>query len=246
MKFGKLAPKRSLKTLALSNYMRASSVPFPQAHAWERPIAYGMLKNDSLGDCVIAGAAHLEMNWQAVANAGTPFVPTDDQVIADYSAVAGYVPGDASTDNGTNMLDALHYGLRKGFVGRPTWQTFATLDVQNIDQVKAAMYLFGGLFIGFSVPQSMVDELDAGVDPTWAYVPNDKPSGSGHCVDPFGYGRSGLAVCSWGKIYRTPWDFWLQNVDEAYCVVSKDWLKASGLSPTQLDLDGLLHDAQAI
>lgn len=243
MKFGKHAPKRSLKTLSLSNYMKTSTVPFPQKWAWERPIDYKMLGNDRLGDCVCAGAAHIEMGWQAVANAGTPFVPTDDQVIADYSAVAGYVPGDESTDRGTNMLDALHYGLRKGFVGRPLWQTFATLDVQNVDQVKAAIYLFGGVYIGFSVPQSLAHDTSL---PVWRVIQGDVPSGEGHCVVPVGYGRSGLALVSWGAIYHMTWDFWLQNVDEAYCVVSKDWLKASGVSPTGLDLDGLLQDAQAI
>jgi len=246
MKFGKHAPKRSLKTLSLSNYMKASEVPVPQKWAWERPVPYGMLANDRLGDCVIACAAHQEMNWGAVVNAGTPFVPTDDQVIADYSAVAGYVPGDSSTDNGTNMLDAMHYWLRKGFVGRPIAQTFATLDTQNIDQIKAAIYLFGGVPIGFNVPQSMVDELNAGIDPTFAFVQNDKPSGEGHCVLPVGYGRSGAAAVSWGKVYHFSWEFWQAWVDEAYCVVSKNWLKQSGVSPTGLDLDGLLQDAQAI
>lgn len=246
MRFGKHAPKRSLKTLSLSNYLNAGQVPCPQKWAWERPIDYGMLANDRLGDCVIAGAAHLEMNWRAVSNAGTPLVFSESDVIADYSAVGGYVPGDASTDNGCNMLDAMHYWLRKGFVGRPIAQTFATLDVQNVDQIKAAIYLFGGVPIGFNVPQSMVDELNAGVDPTFSFVQGDKASGEGHCVLPVGYGRSGVALISWGKVYRTSWDFWQAWVDEAYCVVSKDWLKASGVSPTGLDLDGMLADAQAI
>jgi hypothetical protein len=247
MKFGKLAPKRSLKTLALSNYMKASAVAFPPAHAWERNIPYGMLLNDSLGDCVIAGCSHLEMAWQSVAHAGdTPFVPTDDQVTADYSAVGGYVKGDSSTDQGCNMLDAMHYGLRTGFVGRPPWQSFATLDVQNVDQVKAAVYIFCGVPIGFSVPQSMVDEMNAGIEPTFKFVPNDKPSGEGHCVLIVGYGRSGIALISWGKVYRPSWDFFLQNTDEAYCVSSKDWLKASGISPTGVDIDGLVQDQAVI
>jgi len=140
------------------------------------------------------------------------------------------------------MLDAMHYGLRTGFVGRPPWQSFATLDVQNVDQVKAAIYIFGGAPIGFAVPQSMVDQLNNGQEPTFAFIQGDKPSGEGHCVLPVGYGRSGLALVSWGKVYHTSLDFWMAWVDEAYCVVSKDWLKASGVSPTGLDLDGLLAD----
>lgn len=242
MKFGKTLPKRSLKTLALSNYLKASAVPVPAMHAWERSIDYKMLKNDALGCCVIAGAAHLEMSWRSVANAGTPLLVTDDQVVSDYSAVAGYVPGNESTDQGTNMLDAMHYWLRHGFVGQPPAQTFATLDVQNIDQIKSAIYLFGGTPIGFNVPQSMVDQLNSGVDPTFEFKANDKPSGEGHCVLPIGFGRSGFALVSWGKIYRASWDFFQAWVDEAYCVVSKDWFKQSGVTPTGLDLDGMLAD----
>lgn len=246
MRFGKTSPKRSLKTFSLSNYMKASGVPFPQKWAWERPIQYQMLLNDSLGDCVPAACTHLEMNWQAVANAGTPLLVTDEMVLKAYEAVGGYVKNDPSTDNGCNMLDAMHYGLRTGYADRPPWQTFATLDVQNIDQIKAAIYIFGGVPIGFNVPQSMVDELRAGIDPTFSFVQGDKPSGEGHCVLPVGYGRSGVALISWGKVYRTSWDFWQAWVDEAYCVVSKNWIKASGVSPTGLDLEGILADAQAI
>jgi hypothetical protein len=38
----------------------------------------------------------------------------------------------------------------------------------------------------------------------------------------------------------------LQYVDEAYALVSTDWIKASGLSPTGLDLDGMLKDLNSI
>jgi hypothetical protein len=199
-----------------------------------------MMKNDELGDCVIAGYAHQVMNWRAVAAAGSHVTITDDEVIAAYSAVGGYVPGDSSTDNGCNMLDALHYWLRTGIQGHKP-QTFATIDVQNLDQVKAAIYLFGGLYIGFQVPQFIMDTK------LWAPQQDNAQIIGGHCVDLFGYGRSGAAVCTWGEVdYHMTWDFFLQYVDEAYALVSTDWIKASGLSPTGLDLDGMLKDLNSI
>jgi hypothetical protein len=245
MRFGKLPLRRAATTLPLSNYLRPSYVPSPAVWAWERAIPYGVLGNSELGDCVPAACAHLELNWRVVTN--QPIEITDEQVIADYSAVGNYVPGDPASDRGCVMIDAMHFGLRTGFVGRPPWQTFASLDVQNTDQIKVAVYTFGGAIIGFVVPQSMADEINSGTDPTWKSIPNDKPSGEGHCVTVLGYGRSGLAVVSWGKIYRTSWNFWLQWVDEAYCCISKDWLRMSGIAPaTGLDLDGLIQDQDVL
>jgi len=232
MKFGKKPAKRLRKALPLSNYLHMGQVAYPAVHAWERPIAYGMLGNDAVGDCTIAGRYHIRMNMQAVANAGTLLIVTDQQALADYSAITGYNPADPSTDQGANMTDVLAWYKDK----------YVTLDVQNVEQVKAAIYIFGADYIGFGVPQSMADQLNNGIDPDWAFVANDKPSGEGHCVAPFGYGRDGLALCSWGKIYRTSWDFWLQNVDEAYALVLPDWIKRSGTSPSGLDLNGLIAD----
>src|SRR5580704_461024 len=246
MKFGKLPLRRAATTLPLSNYLRPSYVPRPEVWAYERPIHYGMLLNDSTGDCVIAACAHLELSWQVVT-AKPPTEITDEQVIADYSAVGNYVPGDPASDRGCDMLTAMHYGLRTGYVGRPPWQTFALLDVQNTDQIKVATYTFGGVLVGFSVPSSMADQINAGQEPDWKYRPNDKPSGEGHCVLVTGYGRSGFALVSWGKVYRTSWQFWMANVDEAYSPVSRDWLKASGVAPAVgLDLDGLVQDQSVI
>lgn len=235
-KFGKQAAKRSLKSLALSNYLHMGTVAFPPVQAWERPIELGMLGNDSVGDCTIAGHYHLRMIQRSVAQAGNPLNVTTEQALADYTAATGYNPSDPSTDNGANMLDILKFYGDK----------FVTIDVQNIDQVKAANYIFGGLYIGFSVPQSMVDELNSGIDPTWKFVPNDKPSGEGHCVDPCGHGRAGLALASWGKYYRTSWEFWQAWVDEAYAIVNTDWIKASGISPSGLDLNGLIQDLSTL
>ena len=239
-KLGKLAPKRSLKALPLSNYMKASAVPFPKVHAWERPISYGMLANYRIGDCTCAGLVHQVMNWQAVANAGTPFVVTDQQVIDLYSAITGY-DGTPATDNGANETDVLNFWTNTGFLGHKIVGR-ATHDVQNIDQIKAAIYVFGGVYIGFQVPDYIMADPPVKV---WDYTGQSYNVVGGHAVIQLGYGNSGMAVCSWGDIYHMTWAFWQQFVDEAYAVVSANWLKQSGISPTGLDLNGLLQDSAA-
>ena len=240
MKLGKLPPKRSRKTLCLSNYMNVSQVEFPAVKAWERPINYGMLGNDLVGDCTCAGVAHMIMNWQAVANAGSPIAFTDDQVLAAYSAITGYNPNDPSTDQGAVELDVLNYWQQTGFQGHKI-AGYVSLDCHNLDMIKAAIFLFGGVYTGFRVPDYIMDGRK-----TWESQPGSPNIAGGHCVPAFGYGRAGCAVCSWGDLYHMNWQFWLDFFDEGYAVVAPEWIKASGVSPTGLDLPGLLNDLKVV
>jgi hypothetical protein len=235
MKFGKLPAKRSLKMASLSNHMNMKTVSYPRVRAWERPIALGMLANDIVGDCTVAAMYHLRMTQRSVAQAGTPLIVTDAEAIADYSAITGYVEGDESTDNGAACMDVLNWYKKGGVL-----LGASTVDIQNVEMVKAAINTFGCLYTGFTVPQSMVDQLQSGTDPDWSFSSGDKPTNNGHCVNLVGYGADGVALDSWGKVYRTSWEFWQQWFTEAYAVVVPDWVKANGESPTGLDMPGLL------
>lgn len=231
-----------MKTLALGNYMNASKAAFPPVHAWERPIVYGTMLNDLIGDCAVAAPGHIVQNWKAVADASHPALVSDTQIIEAYSAITGYVEGNPATDNGSNMLDVLNYWKKTGIAGTKI-DGFTSIDPQNIDQVKAAIYIFGAVYTGIMVPYSVVDSLNSGVgNRHWHYVQGDKPANQGHAVAHFGYGRSGNTCVSWGEFYTFDWDFWLHWVDEAYVVVSNDWLKASGITPSGLDYQALLND----
>src|SRR5260221_6384035 len=118
MKLGKLAPKRSLKTLALGNYLSSGKLPVPPVfNAWENSLQapWQVLKNDVLGDCTCAAVGHMIMNW--TSNTGSLVTPTDDQIVKAYSAVSGYVPSNESTDNGAVELDVLNYWKSTGIAG---------------------------------------------------------------------------------------------------------------------------------
>ena len=243
MKFGKLAPKRSLKTPALSNFMHTPLVPAPPTKAyWEyRVKEWFMLGNDSIGDCTCAAASHLIMNWTAH---GTGLVePTLEQTIAAYSAVSGYDPSTGANDNGAVELDVLNYWTKTGIAGHLI-SGYASLDVQNIDQIKAAVYLFGGAYIGFQVPRSAMDQVQAGQ--AWDVVADDGGIDGGHAVPILGYGAEGCTCITWGALQQMTWNFWQKYCDEAYCVVSADWLNKSGVSPVGLDLPGLLTAMKGI
>ena len=48
-------------------------------------------------------------------------------------------------------------------------------------------------------------------------------------------------MVTWGALKRMTWAFWDRYCDEAWCVLSPDFL-AAGRSPQGFDLDALLHD----
>jgi hypothetical protein len=242
-KLGKKAKKFSRKALPLSNYMKVSSVAFPPVKAWERSIPWGMLGNDTVGDCTIAGLLHLIMGWNAVAHAGTPVTFTTEQAISLYTAITGYDPADSSTDQGAAMTDVINYAIKNGFYGhQPTG--FVTLDVTNTDMVKAAAYLFGGVYFGINVPAYI---MNVPVGGSWSQPDGaDTSIEGGHAIYIPGYGRDGATLVSWGATYTFNWDFWGTYCDEAYALVSPDWIKASGVSPSGLDLAGLLADLAAV
>jgi hypothetical protein len=72
-----------------------------------------MLGNDRYGDCVWAGAAHEHMLFNKVVSGhDVPF--DDDAVLADYAAATGFDRNDPSTDNGTDVHQALDYRRKIG------------------------------------------------------------------------------------------------------------------------------------
>ena len=42
------------------------------------------------------------------------------------------------------------------------------------------------------------------------------------------------------------WNFWLKYVDECYAIVSLDWLRRNGVSPSFLNLAALRADLKAL
>jgi len=243
VKLGRLAAKRSLKTPALGNYLQISKLPVPPIkNAWEYAVTapWQMMKNDQLGDCTCAAAGHMIMNWSA--NTSTVVTPTDDEIIQAYTAVSGYDPSNGNNDNGAVELDVLNYWKSTGIAGHKILG-FATVDVQNIDQVKAAMYLFGGVYTGFNVPQFIMNDTG---NHNWTQQSQDTNIIGGHAVPLFGYGRGGATLVSWGELYTLSWQFWQTYFDEAYAIVTSDWIKSTGLSPVGIDVNGLLTDLQAI
>lgn len=240
MKLGKLPPKHDVRTLRFANYLRRKlPAPALEQH-WESGISgWGMMLNDKLGDCTIAGAGHLIKLWSA--NIGNEIVVPDNDILTAYEAVSGYNPSNGTNDNGAYELDVLNY-WRKNGIGGQKISAFVSIDTTNFDYVKWAIMLFGGAYVGLALPKS------AEYQQTWQVIsgPDAEPgSWGGHCVPLVGYDSQYVECITWGGIMKMTWEFWLKYGDEAYAILSPNWLK-DGLDPNLISVDVLTQDLQVV
>lgn len=241
LKLGKLAPKPHLKTLWLPRYTGIMVPPPPSKTYWEYKVkSWPMYLNDQLGCCVFAAGAHMEQNWSA--HAGAQIDPTDQDVLSAYETVGHYDPNDPSTDQGAAITDFLGWWQGTGFAGRKI-VGWAAIPL-TLTAIRQAVYLFGAVDIGIQVPSSAMSQFDAGMP--WDVVSPDGGIEGGHSIPLMGYGSQGMACITWGRIQYMSNDFFSQYCDEAYAVITEDWLDAAGKNPSGFDLATLQADLKAL
>jgi len=196
--------------------------------------------NDQLGDCVAAAAGHAIQSWTGNALGKENAVTVSDGSIVEmYSAISGYVPGDSSTDRGAYMLDGAKYLRNTGLEGHKA-EAFVEVTPAHEAMVRAAMWLFGGLYIGSTLYE---DIWDARV---WdAPLPGTRVAG-GHALWLLQMDPEGLTVVTWGYLQRVTWPWFRACCDEAYAFVSRDALTESGKSVPGFDVDAMLADLQKV
>lgn len=239
MKLGKKAPRFDPRTLRLADFLAPKLPPPPKALWWTGTVTdFGMMLNDQLGDCTIAGAAHQIQVWTLNVD---KIVTVSDSVVENaYVAWDGYVIGDQSTDNGGVEIDVLNKWKKFGLAGHAL-AGYADPNPQNMLHVKQAMCTFGGVYIGLSLP------LTAQTQKTWDVVKNctngdDAPgSWGGHCVVVPNYDDDGdiLTCITWGGLQQMTKAFWLKYVDECHALLSPDWLNGFGYDPNGIYMPDL-------
>src|SRR3984893_279168 len=239
LKLGKLAPKFNRKTLLLERYLLPGAIyPQPKKLFREYKIpdeSWGMYGNDQVGDCTCAAKAHRMMLM--TAHTGKMFVPDPTDIMKAYVDLTGFNPKTGENDTGCAMTDVLEYEQVTGIAGRMIL-CWAQIDHAHIDRVKQAMYVFGAVDIGVSFPNSAMDQFSAGK--AWTVLKDDGGVGGGHDVPLFGYGAVGDSCITWGKRQQMTWDWFKKYCDEAYVVITQDWVnEASGLAPNTMNMDAL-------
>jgi hypothetical protein len=239
-KLGRKAVVVDSRTMRLSKYFTATLPPPPPARDWTLGgKSWGMMLNDQLGDCTCAGLGHAVQIW--TANASKEVTVTDAQVLTAYEQWCGYDPSDPSSDQGGIELNVLKDFKAQGFAGHNLTAFAAVLPANKI-HVQQAINLFVGLYIGMDVPQFIMPD-DGETPAVWDLNPTaDNTIIGGHCVYVTGYDANTISFISWGQNYKMSWAYWSKFVDEAYALISTDFIKAGGTSPSGFSLEDLETD----
>lgn len=242
VKLGKKAAVHDPRTLRLANYLDLSLLPvLPASIDWSDGISnWGMMLNDSLGDCTCAAAGHLMMLWSA--NDGKMFTPADADILAAYEAVGGYKPSDASTDNGAIEVDVLNFWTNEGIAGDKI-AAYAYINAKNQHLVMAAVDLFGGCYVGVALPVSAQNQHP------WHITdgPDAEPgSWGGHAIPIVAYDEDGLTCITWGTKQKMTWDWFFKYCDEAYAILDSKWFGDDNTAPNHFNLAQLQSDLKAL
>jgi len=247
-KLGKKPPVVDSRTLQVSKYLDTLSAPPASVNYYNKVSNWPMYDNDRFGDCTCAAAGHMEECWPMYATGVLNEVP-NLAVMHMYRHFNPY-----PQDNGCTLIEVLKYWRRVGLHNFKI-DGFAQVQVTNTTEVKQAIDLFGGLYIGLALTNFVVPDTGA----NWLDIPWNLPAPSGtsaqdaapnpnngHCVNIVGYDDNGLTFITWGALKTMNWEFFNAVSDEAYAVLSPNWFNASGVSPVGLNLTALQQDLKQV
>lgn len=252
LRLGKRPARHDHRVPYLHKHAAALPLPPPSANWHDKVPAWGMLANDQVGDCVEAAVLHQIYQNLCYTMPDAAPVPTDQDAIDFYAAAAGYVPGNASTDQGSVMIGpggVMEFWQTKGvpFAGTINQvSAYLQVSIQHPVEWRQAISIFGSLLFGLQVPESIIN-ADT-VPAVWSDASG--PVAGGHEILLVGYETTGQGVVydlvSWGALYKATEAFLLATTDEAVCAYDKAFLTASGLDPAGIDQDALMADMDAL
>jgi len=211
-------------------------------------------ENDTLGDCVIAGMAHVV--GVLTGNSGTkPFLYSNAQIVGLYSAIGGYVPGKPATDQGCDEQTALNYWENNGALPPRTTSPagahkiagWMTVDSTNVEEFQTALWLFENLYFGIELPDAWITPMPSASGFVWDAAGPSNPN-NGHCVVGVGYTAAGVVIDTWGMtglmtnaaLAKYPNQ---ASGGELYTVVSMDAIgQANQKAPNGFDWSQLIAD----
>ena len=244
---GKRLARPGAVSFKFASYFHAPHLPVPPLRFGHYGVRgdWGMLANDRYGCCVLSGAAHETMVWNREGGGAALF--DDASVLADYAAVAGFVPGDPSTDQGSDMSAAASYRRTTGVADaagrRHKIDSYVALLPGDAGQLALAVYLTGAAGVGLRLTRSAEGLFDD--QKPWGVMAGDVEEG-GHYVPCVGRNSAGdFLVVSWGRLHAMTPEYYKAHCDEALAYVSLEALK-NQLTPEGFSADQLRTNLAAL
>jgi hypothetical protein len=260
-KLGRKRPIARCPRFALKNYLTRSMPAPPPAIDYTKNATAALANvydNDTLGDCVIAGMAHIV--GVLTGNSGTnPFLYSDNEIVGLYSAIGGYVPGNPSTDQGCDEQTALNYWENNGALPPKTTSLtgahkiagWMTVDATNIEECQTALWLFENLYFGLELPDAWINPMPSASGFVWDAAGAPDPD-NGHCVVGVGYAAAGITIDTWGMtglMTNAAVNMYPKQASggELYTVVSIDAISAANeKAPNGFDWSQLVADSDSM
>ena len=251
VKMGRRAPLVRPQTFRLASYLLAGLPTAPPSSDYTAAALQALrdiMGNDQWGDCVEACMGHLV--GTETGNAGDLFHATLAQIEALYTALTGFNPAIPSTDQGTNMADAMNYIVKTGFPNGTKALGYLSVNPSNAAEVQAAMWLFENLVFGVSLPDTYVNPFPSADGFTWG--PGTADPSNGHCFLGVGYTTAGVTIDTWGLFgtftYAAIAELCAEaNGGELYVVLTPDQIaKAATKAPNGVDWASIVADFDSI
>lgn len=243
----KLGHVEDPRTFRLARFLTAELPRPPFDYQLGRGFDVPMFGNDRYGDCTFASQGHRVMVQERTAQQKGELQVTTADVLEGYAAVTGFDPARPETDNGAYMLDVLNY-LRRVGMGRErdgsrhTITAYVKVDHTNQAEIRTAIALFGGIYVGVWLPVSARRQgyMHWDVPPQGPVADGEPGSWGGHAIYCNGYDRKGLDFYTWSEPGHMSWGFESAYVDEMYAIVSEDFIRKSGKTSRGFDMNQLM------
>lgn len=240
MKLGALPSPDDDQRLYLVDYLVPAELPkVPVQTIYYQAVTkpWGMLGNATKGDCTLAGLAH-QFQLHA-ANQGNQIQFDEATILKIYDQMTGGV------DSGLTLLDVLKYGQKTGVQGHKIG-AYVQVNLRSIVQVKAAIYLFGGLYAAVDLPIASQNQTIWDV-PKGGLTGDGAPgSWGGHCVPVSDYAPYGYMCQTWGDDMPMTKRYFNAYFVEGWAIISEDWVNGNKKAPNGFDLNTLQADLKVI
>lgn len=235
-RLGRLAPREDAPRLRLATYMDTAAIPvvpneedrFSQVSDW------GLYGNDRYGDCgptCVANSRKLISRYLTT----TEQSPTQDDVLDLYRRSGN--PNFPADDNGVVMQDMLAEVVKNG-IGGVKALGFASVDVTSLEEMNAAIAIFGHLLYGIDLHTAQQGQA------TWDYV-DGSPDWGGHAVLGGRYAPNAHGVVTWGEVKDMTDIFVQRQLEEAWVVIWPEHMKDNAFLQG-VDMEAFASDYEAI
>lgn len=179
-------------------------------------VDYALDENDRFGVCVPTSFDNFRRMVTTLLTGST--ITTDQETVFAWyrSQNPNFNPDAYSEEDDQGMV--IQYFL-EWLVTQGLILGFASVDVNDLNMLQAASYLFLGLIVGVDLKTPQQGQTRLGY---WDHVPGDTDEWGGHAVMVGAYSGDNLENITWDMRVRMTRAFIENQLDEAYVVILPD------------------------